>query len=105
MCTVDAFMSQSVTQLCDAPLYVYLYLYLSLALSFCLPLPLSLCRRPSQWLSPGVTALTRMVSSSSTPMLRRAQEAQGESESEAEREVEEMEMRDRPRPLRYICIW
>ncbi|XP_042280508.1 uncharacterized protein rusc1 isoform X1 [Thunnus maccoyii] len=59
-------------------------------------------RRPSQWLAPGVTALTRMVSSSSTPMVRRAAEAQGESEPESEREVDTLEMKDKPRPLRSV---
>uniref|UniRef100_UPI003AAB8FF1 AP-4 complex accessory subunit RUSC1 n=1 Tax=Centroberyx gerrardi TaxID=166262 RepID=UPI003AAB8FF1 len=59
-------------------------------------------RRPSQWLAPGVTALTRMVSSSSTPTMRRAAEPQGESEPETEREVETLEMRDKPRPLRSV---
>ncbi|XP_074509672.1 uncharacterized protein rusc1 isoform X4 [Sebastes fasciatus] len=59
-------------------------------------------RRPSQWLSPGVTALSRMVSSNSTPIIRRAPEPQGGSEPEAEKEVDAMEMKDKPRPLRSI---
>lgn len=63
-------------------------------------------RRPSQWLAPGVTALTRMVSSNSTPMLRRAAELQGESEPEPEpepeKEVDTLEMKDKPRPLRSV---
>ncbi|KAM7420874.1 hypothetical protein PAMA_015197 [Pampus argenteus] len=59
-------------------------------------------RRPSQWLAPGVTALTRMVSSSSTPMIMRAAEAQGESELESEREVDTLEMKEKPRPLRSV---
>lgn len=58
-------------------------------------------RRPSQWLAPGVTALTRIVSSSSTPMMRRAPEPQVESEPESEKEVNTLEMKDKPRPLRY----
>ncbi|XP_022612449.1 RUN and SH3 domain-containing protein 1 isoform X3 [Seriola dumerili] len=59
-------------------------------------------RRPSQWLAPGVTALTRMVSSSSTPMMRRAAEPQGESEPESDKEVDTLEMKDKPRPLRSV---
>ncbi|XP_019109486.2 uncharacterized protein rusc1 isoform X4 [Larimichthys crocea] len=59
-------------------------------------------RRPSQWLAPGVTALTRMVSSNSSPIIRRAPEHQGESEPEAEHEVEALEMKDKPRPLRSV---
>ncbi|XP_037640657.1 uncharacterized protein rusc1 isoform X1 [Sebastes umbrosus] len=59
-------------------------------------------RRPSQWLSPGVTALSRMVSSNSTPIIQRAPEPQGGSEPEAEKEVDAMEMKDKPRPLRSI---
>ncbi|XP_044065186.1 uncharacterized protein rusc1 isoform X3 [Siniperca chuatsi] len=55
-------------------------------------------RRPSQWLAPGVTALTRMVSSSSTPIIRR----EGESEPESEKEVDALEMKDKPRPLRSV---
>ena len=65
------------------------------------PLPVCLCRRPSQWLAPGVTALTRMVSSSSTPIIRKAPEPQRESEPESEKEVDALEMKDKPRPLRY----
>ncbi|XP_029958280.1 uncharacterized protein rusc1 isoform X2 [Salarias fasciatus] len=60
-------------------------------------------RRPSQWLAPGVTALTRMVSSNSTPILRRVLEPQGESEPEPEKEeAETLEMNDKPRPLRSV---
>ncbi|XP_034554497.1 uncharacterized protein rusc1 isoform X2 [Notolabrus celidotus] len=59
-------------------------------------------RRPSQWLAPGVTALTRMVSSNSTPMLRRAAELQGESEPEPEKDTDVLEMKDKPRPLRSV---
>nr|XP_046254541.1 uncharacterized protein rusc1 isoform X2 [Scatophagus argus] len=58
-------------------------------------------RRPSQWLAPGVTALTRMVSSSSTQIIRRVPEPQAESEPESEKEVDALEM-DKPRPLRSI---
>lgn len=75
-------------------------------LSFCFshfshPSSVCLCRRPSQWLAPGVTALTRMVSSNSTPIIRRAPEPQGEGEPELEKEVDTLEMKDKPRPLRY----
>ncbi|XP_069552009.1 uncharacterized protein [Brachyistius frenatus] len=59
-------------------------------------------RRPSQWLAPGVTALTRMVSSSSTPILRRAPEPQGEIEAESEKDVNALEMKEKPRPLRSV---
>ncbi|XP_070822613.1 uncharacterized protein rusc1 isoform X3 [Chaetodon trifascialis] len=63
-------------------------------------------RRPSQWLAPGVTALTRMVSSSSTPIIKRAPKPQGESEPEPEpepeKDVEALEMKDKPRPLRSV---
>ncbi|XP_076010754.1 RUN and SH3 domain containing 1 [Genypterus blacodes] len=59
-------------------------------------------RRPSQWLAPGVTALTRMVSSSSTPIIRRTAAPQGENEPEPESEVETLEMKDKPRPLRSV---
>lgn len=61
-------------------------------------------RRPSQWLAPGVSVLTRMVSSSSTPILRRPLEPQGQCqiEMERQREVETEEARDKPRPLRSV---
>ncbi|XP_034730888.1 uncharacterized protein rusc1 isoform X3 [Etheostoma cragini] len=59
-------------------------------------------RRPSQWLAPGVTALTRMVSSNSTPIIRRAPEPQKESEPETEKEIDTLEMKDKPRPFRSI---
>ncbi|XP_076592782.1 RUN and SH3 domain containing 1 isoform X1 [Chaetodon auriga] len=59
-------------------------------------------RRPSQWLAPGVTALTRMVSSSSTPIIKRAPKPQGESEPEPEKDVDALEMKDKPRPLRSV---
>ncbi|XP_059195321.1 uncharacterized protein rusc1 isoform X2 [Centropristis striata] len=59
-------------------------------------------RRPSQWLAPGVTALTRMVSSNSTPVIRRAPEPLGEREPESEKEADTLEMKDKPRPLRSV---
>lgn len=59
-------------------------------------------RRPSQWFAPGVTALTRMVSSSSTPMPRRIPETLGETGSESEEDVDTLEMKDKPRPLRSV---
>ncbi|XP_056300599.1 AP-4 complex accessory subunit RUSC1 isoform X2 [Pseudoliparis swirei] len=62
----------------------------------------SATRRPSQWLAPGVTALTRMVSSNSTPTIRRGPEPEGESEPESEKEVDTLEMKDKPRPLRSV---
>ncbi|KAM3615227.1 uncharacterized protein V6R79_025271 [Siganus canaliculatus] len=60
-------------------------------------------RRPSQWLAPGVTALTRMVSSSSAQIIRRSPEPPTESETEPEKEVDdELELKDKPRPLRSV---
>uniref|UniRef100_A0A3B5BGK6 RUN and SH3 domain containing 1 n=2 Tax=Stegastes partitus TaxID=144197 RepID=A0A3B5BGK6_9TELE len=59
-------------------------------------------RRPSQWLAPGVTALTRMVSSSSSPMLRRTPELVEETEPEPEKDVDSLELKDKPRPLRSV---
>uniref|UniRef100_A0A3P8S0U1 RUN and SH3 domain containing 1 n=1 Tax=Amphiprion percula TaxID=161767 RepID=A0A3P8S0U1_AMPPE len=59
-------------------------------------------RRPSQWLAPGVTALTRMVSSSSSPMLRRTPEQPEEIQPEPEKDVDALEMKDKPRPLRSV---
>uniref|UniRef100_A0A1A7XU29 RUN and SH3 domain containing 1 n=2 Tax=Iconisemion striatum TaxID=60296 RepID=A0A1A7XU29_9TELE len=59
-------------------------------------------RRPSQWLAPGVTALTRMVSSSSAPILRRIPEPIGGSESDSEKETDTLEMKDKPKPLRSV---
>ncbi|XP_064802522.1 LOW QUALITY PROTEIN: uncharacterized protein LOC135520700 [Oncorhynchus masou masou] len=56
-------------------------------------------RRPSQWLSPGVSVLTRMVSSSSSANQRRALEPQ-QVEEVLEREMEETW--DNPRPLRSV---
>lgn len=74
---------------------IFLSLFLSLSSYFCL------FRRPSQWLAPGVTALTRMVSSNSTPMMRRTVDVQGGSEPESKIDVDTLEMKDKPRPLRY----
>ncbi|XP_030225383.1 RUN and SH3 domain-containing protein 1 isoform X2 [Gadus morhua] len=59
-------------------------------------------RRPSQWLGPGVTALTRMVSSSSLPTLKRAPEPQTEREPEKAKEVETQNIMEKPRPLRSV---
>ncbi|XP_067093232.1 AP-4 complex accessory subunit RUSC1 [Osmerus mordax] len=61
-------------------------------------------RRPSQWLAPGVTVLTRMVSSSSTPTLKRAlePEAKCQIEMESQREGDTEEDTDKPRPLRSV---
>ncbi|XP_035477513.2 uncharacterized protein rusc1 isoform X2 [Scophthalmus maximus] len=59
-------------------------------------------RRPSQWLAPGVTALTRMMNSSPTTMIKTAPEPQGASGPESEKEVESLEMKDKPRPLRSV---
>ncbi|XP_061572880.1 uncharacterized protein rusc1 isoform X3 [Cololabis saira] len=59
-------------------------------------------RRPSEWLAPGVTALTRMVSSSSSPALRRIPELQEQREPAPEKHVDTLEMKDKPRPLRSV---
>ncbi|XP_030013618.1 uncharacterized protein rusc1 isoform X2 [Sphaeramia orbicularis] len=59
-------------------------------------------RRPSQWLAPGVTALTRMVSSSSVPVIRRMPELHRDSDPESDKEAETLEMKDKPRPLRSV---
>ncbi|KAF6739566.1 RUN and SH3 domain-containing protein 1 [Oryzias melastigma] len=59
-------------------------------------------RRPSQWLAPGVTAFTRMVSSSSTPMLRRTPEPLEEREPTPEKDADTQERQDKPRPLRSV---
>ncbi|XP_028971560.2 uncharacterized protein rusc1 isoform X2 [Esox lucius] len=60
-------------------------------------------RRPSQWLSPGVSALTRLVSSSSTANHRRSLEPR-QVEEVVEREVEgdAEETCDNPKPLRSV---
>ncbi|KAM9722848.1 uncharacterized protein rusc1 isoform 3-T3 [Menidia menidia] len=59
-------------------------------------------RRPSQWLAPGVTALTRMVSSNSAPMLRRTPEPQEGREPEPQPHPDMLEIKDKPRPLRSV---
>uniref|UniRef100_A0A1A8LC77 RUN and SH3 domain containing 1 n=1 Tax=Nothobranchius pienaari TaxID=704102 RepID=A0A1A8LC77_9TELE len=59
-------------------------------------------RRPSQWLAPGVTALTRMVSSSSAPILRRIPEPTGGNKSDSEKDTDTLEMKDKPKPLRSV---
>ncbi|CAB1457144.1 unnamed protein product [Pleuronectes platessa] len=58
-------------------------------------------RRPSQWLAPSVSALTRIMSNNPAHM-KGATEPQGESEPESEKEAEPLEMKDKPRPLRSI---
>ncbi|XP_014842691.1 PREDICTED: RUN and SH3 domain-containing protein 1 isoform X1 [Poecilia mexicana] len=59
-------------------------------------------RRPSQWLAPGVTALTRMVSSSSTPTLRGATELQEGRDVESEKTTDATEMKEKPRQFRSV---
>ncbi|XP_055020007.1 AP-4 complex accessory subunit RUSC1 [Boleophthalmus pectinirostris] len=59
-------------------------------------------RRPSQWLAPGVSALTRMVSSSTAPMLKKVSEPKEETSPETQEEAEAVEMKDQPRPLRSV---
>ncbi|XP_035019534.1 uncharacterized protein rusc1 isoform X3 [Hippoglossus stenolepis] len=58
-------------------------------------------RRPSQWLAPGVSALTRIMSNNPAH-IKGATEPQGESEPESEKEAEPLEMKDKPRQLRSI---
>ncbi|XP_061885628.1 uncharacterized protein rusc1 [Entelurus aequoreus] len=59
-------------------------------------------RRPSQWLAPSVTALTRMVSSISAPVLRKTPEPQWETEAKSESAPDTLEMMDRPKSLRSV---
>ncbi|XP_056900839.1 uncharacterized protein rusc1 isoform X3 [Takifugu flavidus] len=59
-------------------------------------------RRPSQWLAPGVSALTRMVSSSSAPIIRRFPETLEETEQESDTEDDAVEINDKARPLRSV---
>nr|XP_057939451.1 uncharacterized protein rusc1 isoform X2 [Doryrhamphus excisus] len=63
-------------------------------------------RRPSQWLAPGVTALTRMVSSAPAPMLRKTPEPREQSQTSSEGAPDTPEMTDRPkshRSVRTLC--
>lgn len=60
-------------------------------------------RRPSQWLAPSVSVLTRKVSSSTAPILKRAPEASAETTTDPpEKEVQAPEMNNQPRPLRSV---
>lgn len=60
-------------------------------------------RRPSQWLAPSVSVLTRKVSSSTAPYLRRVPEASAETVPEPpEKDVQAPETNDQPRPLRSV---
>ncbi|XP_055084182.1 uncharacterized protein LOC117383745 isoform X1 [Periophthalmus magnuspinnatus] len=59
-------------------------------------------RRPSQWLAPGVSVLTRMVSSSTAPMLKKMSEPKEETSAETQEEAEAVETKDQPRPLRSV---
>ncbi|XP_054903663.1 uncharacterized protein rusc1 isoform X2 [Poeciliopsis prolifica] len=59
-------------------------------------------RRPSQWLAPGVTALTRMVSSSSTPTLRGTCDLQEGRDIESEKTTDATEMKEKPRQFRSV---
>ncbi|XP_077432758.1 RUN and SH3 domain containing 1 isoform X3 [Vanacampus margaritifer] len=61
-------------------------------------------RRPSQWLAPGVTALTRLVSSTSAPVLRKSPEPMEESHAMSERASDTPETTDKPhRSVRTLC--
>lgn len=59
-------------------------------------------RRPSQWLAPGVSVLTRKVSSSTAPNLKRAPEASVETAPEPPEKVQAPEANAQPRPLRSV---
>uniref|UniRef100_A0A3Q2Q130 RUN and SH3 domain containing 1 n=2 Tax=Fundulus heteroclitus TaxID=8078 RepID=A0A3Q2Q130_FUNHE len=59
-------------------------------------------RRPSQWLAPGVTALTRMVSSSSTPTLRGTPEFPEGRDTDPEKKTDTTEMQEKPRQFRSV---
>ncbi|CAL9705697.1 unnamed protein product [Knipowitschia caucasica] len=60
-------------------------------------------RRPSQWLAPGVTVLTRMVTSSTVPLLKKVTEPQEKTPTEhPSEEAEAVEVMDQPRPLRSV---
>lgn len=60
-------------------------------------------RRPSQWLAPSVSVLTRKVSSSTAPYLKRVPEASAETgPAPPEKEAQAPEMNDQPRPLRSV---
>ncbi|XP_061530164.1 uncharacterized protein rusc1 isoform X2 [Phycodurus eques] len=63
-----------------------------------------LSKRPSQWLAPGVTALTRMVSTTSFPVLRATPEPMEESHTVSERAADTPETTDKPhRSVRTLC--
>ncbi|XP_061632949.1 uncharacterized protein rusc1 isoform X2 [Phyllopteryx taeniolatus] len=63
-----------------------------------------LSKRPSQWLAPGVTALTRMVSTTSFPVLRTTPEPMEESHTVSERAADTPETTDKPhRSVRTLC--
>ncbi|KAM4736419.1 uncharacterized protein rusc1 isoform 2-T2 [Anableps anableps] len=59
-------------------------------------------RRPSQWLAPGVTALTRMVSSSSTPTLRGTPELQEGRDTESKKNIDTTEMKEKSKQFRSV---
>lgn len=60
-------------------------------------------RRPSQWLAPSVSVLTRMVSSSTAPNIKRMPEATADTVPEPpEKEVHAPETNDQPKPLRSV---
>ncbi|XP_051922117.1 uncharacterized protein rusc1 isoform X2 [Hippocampus zosterae] len=61
-------------------------------------------RRPSQWLAPSVTALTRLVSSTSAPVLRKSPEPMEESRTMPERTSDTPETAEKPqRSVRTLC--
>ncbi|XP_077454502.1 RUN and SH3 domain containing 1 isoform X2 [Stigmatopora argus] len=61
-------------------------------------------RRPSQWLAPGVTALTRMVSSTSTPALKKSPELVEGNHTVPENPSDAPEVTEKPhRSVRTLC--
>ncbi|XP_061674773.1 uncharacterized protein rusc1 [Syngnathoides biaculeatus] len=63
-----------------------------------------LSKRPSQWLAPGVTALTRMVSSTSFPVLRKTPEPTEESHTVSEHAAHTPETTEKThRSVRTLC--
>ncbi|XP_057690595.1 uncharacterized protein rusc1 isoform X2 [Corythoichthys intestinalis] len=61
-------------------------------------------RRPSQWLAPGVTALTRMVSSSSAPVLRKTPEPMERNHTVSEITPDAPQMTEKThRSVRTLC--
>ncbi|XP_077577909.1 RUN and SH3 domain containing 1 isoform X3 [Stigmatopora nigra] len=61
-------------------------------------------RRPSQWLAPGVTALTRMVSSTSAPVLKKSPEPVEGNHTVPKNQSDAPEVTEKPhRSVRTLC--